>query len=387
MLTAEHETVGTSRACSGTVMVVDDNPVNLDLMESILQPQGYDVGAYKQGSTALAAALENAPDLILLDISMPEMDGYEVCDRLKASPELREIPVIFLSALNEPSDRLHAFRSGGIDYITKPFQIEEVQARVAAHVGLRVAQRQIREHNRRLEELVQTQVRRIEAGHGETIFAIAKLAEARDDETGTHLERIQSFCALLATGLKGHERYRDTIDAAWIRNLRNASPLHDIGKVAIPDAILLKPGKLTAAEFEIMKTHTTLGARTLRTVHERYPDNELIAMGIEIAKSHHERWDGTGYPDGLRGKEIPLSARILAVADCYDALRARRCYKEPVPHDPTCEIILSGAGTQFDPDVAQVFGQLSDTFRTVRRDMDLWSLLYRGETGIAQNAG
>jgi len=203
----------------------------------------------------------------------------------------------------------------------------------------------------------------------ETIFAVAKLAEARDDETALHLERVQAYCRLLATGLSEHPRYRGTVGSAWIGNIYHASPLHDIGKVAIPDSILLKPGKLSTEEFEIMKTHTVVGAQTLRTVHDRYPDNAFIAMGIEVARSHHEWWDGAGYPDGHAGEEIPLSARIVAVADCYDAIRSRRRYKPAISHAETCAIILGESGRHFDPGVIAVFTELADTFREVSERM------------------
>lgn len=361
----------TDRAHAGVVMVVDDNPANLRIVEEMLRPRGYEVRSFPRGQMALAAASEAAPDLILLDINMPQMSGYEVCERLKSAPQLSNIPVIFLSALNALEDRLRAFRAGGVDYISKPFQLEEVQARVDAHVRLRRFQNRIEDDNRRLNELVEAQVKRIGEGHLATIFAIARLAEARDDETGKHLERIQIFCQLLAEGLSQSRSRPHAIDDRWIEHIFHASPLHDIGKVAIPDAILLKPGKLTAEEFGIMKTHTTLGAQTLMAVHERFSDNDFIAMGIDAARSHHERWDGGGYPNGLRGEEIPMCARILAVADCYDALRSKRCYKPAVPHDETCAIILANSGTQFDPAVTEVFQKLSETFQSVRDSMDL----------------
>jgi putative two-component system response regulator len=366
----------TPRVClrndaTGVVMVVDDNPANLRLMEEMLRRRGYEVRSFPRGRMALTAANHRPPDLILLDITMPEMSGFEVCEHLKSNPQLSKIPVIFLSALAALEDRLRGFRSGGVDYISKPFQFEEVQARVDAHVRLRRFQIQIETDNRHLEDLVQAQVRRIAEGQLATIFAIAKLAETRDDQTGKHLERIQTFCQLLAEGLGRSAAYRTVIDKAWVEDIFHASPLHDIGKVAIPDRILQKPGKLTPKEMAIMKTHTTLGAHTLRAVHARFPDNNLVAMGIDAAQSHHERWDGTGYPDGLQGEKIPLCARILAVADCYDALRSKRCYKAAVPHDQTCAIILKGDGTQFDPVVTAVFRELAETFRDVQSTMDI----------------
>ncbi len=353
----------------GTVMVVDDNPANLTLMERMLLSRGYEVRSFPRGRMALQAAREEPPDLILLDINMPEMSGYEVCDRLKSDPRLSGIPVIFLSAMNDPEDKLLGFRAGGVDYVSKPFQFEEVQARVDAHVRLRRLHLRVEIDNRRLHELVDLQIRKIADSQMETIFAVAKLAEARDDETAMHLERVQAYCRLLATGLSAHPRYRSTVGSAWIGNIYHASPLHDIGKVAIPDRILLKPGKLTTEEFEIMKTHTVVGAQTLRSVHEKYPDNAFIAMGIEVARSHHEWWDGAGYPDGRAGDEIPLSARIVAVADCYDAIRSRRRYKPAVPHAETCAIILGESGSHFDPGVMAVFTELADTFRDVSERM------------------
>jgi putative two-component system response regulator len=350
---------------SGTVMVVDDDEAHVNLMEEMLRPRGYEVRSFQSGPLALAAASEEPPDLILLDIDMPDMTGYEVCERLKSNAQVSEIPVIFLSAMNTPEDRLQGFRSGGVDYISKPFQFEEVQARVHAHVRLRHLQQAFEADNCRLQELVRIQVKKIADAHMETIFAIAKLAETRDDKTGRHLERVQTFCRLMAVGLSGHSKYKTKVGSAWIRNIFHSSPLHDIGKVAIPDRILLKPGPLTPEEFAMMKTHAAFGAQTLKTVHNRYPDNEFIEMGIEVAQWHHEWWDGTGYPDGLAGEEIPLCARILAVADCYDAIRSKRCYKPAIAHDETCAMILRDSGKHFDPAVTAVFSVLADTFREV----------------------
>jgi putative two-component system response regulator len=375
-MTAATETIDSPRATPaapatrGTVMVVDDNPTNLKLMEEMLRSGGYQVRSFPRGRMALAAAIDEPPDLILLDINMPEMSGYEVCERLKASAQLSEIPVIFLSAMNASEDRLRCFRSGGVDYVSKPFQFEEVQARVDAHVRLRHLQLEVETDNFRLQELVEIQVKKIADAQLETLFAIARLAEARDDETGRHVERVQTFCKLLAEGLSEHPKYKTTLDSAWIRNIFLASPMHDIGKVAIPDRILLKPGPLTPEEFATMKTHAALGSQTLKTVHESYPDNEFIEMGIQLARSHHEWWDGAGYPDGLAGEAIPLCARILAVADCYDALRSKRSYKPAITHDEACAIILEGSGKHFDPAVAAVFSEIEGTFRDVWTQMD-----------------
>jgi len=359
-----------SPAFRGTVMVVDDNPINLKLMGEMLRSGGYHVRSFPRGRMALAAATEKPPDLILLDINMPEMTGYEVCQRLKSSPQLSDIPVIFLSAMNAPEDRLRCFRSGGVDYVSKPFQFEEVQARVDAHVRLRRLQQEVERDNFRLQELVQIQVKKIAAAQMETLFAIARLAEARDDETGKHVERVQAFCKLLEVGLSEHPKYGSAVGSAWIRNIFHASPMHDIGKVAIPDRILLKPGALTPVEFTTMKSHALLGAQTLQSVHDKYPENDFIEMGIELARSHHEWWDGTGYPDGLAGEAIPLCARVLAIADCYDALRSKRSYKPALPHVESCAIILQDSGKHFDPVLTGVFSELADAFEDVWKRMD-----------------
>jgi putative two-component system response regulator len=351
------------------IIVVDDNPNNLNLLEEILMQQGHSVRLFPRGRLALAAALNNPPDLILLDINMPEVNGYEVCEQLKSTPELSGVPVIFLTALDAPEDRLRGFQCGGVDYISKPFHIEEVQARVGAHLKLRRLQQKIETDNCRLQELVEIQVKKIADAQLATIFAIAKLVEARDLETGRHLERIQTFCWLLASRLGKHPKYASMVDRTWISNIFHASPLHDIGKVAIADEILLKPGPLTPDEYAVMKTHAAVGAQTLRSVHSRYPDSEFIEMGIQVAGSHHERWDGTGYPEGLAGEEIPLCARILSVADCYDAIRSTRSYKATRSHEDASAVIRRESGKQFDPVVAAVYAEVADTFRRVWTEM------------------
>lgn len=348
-----------------TIMIVDDTPANLKMLEEMLKGEGYRVVAFPKGEMAVNAALRNPPDLILLDIRMPEMDGYEVCRRLKADERLHDTPIIFISALRETIDIINAFNVGGVDYITKPFRFEEVQARVETHLKIRSMQQELERHNRNLRELVAEQVREISESQMAMIFALAKLTESRDDDTGRHLERVQSYCRKLAEQIVEVPEYSGKIDNGFVENIFYACPLHDIGKVGIADSILLKPGKLTPDEFEIMKTHTLIGARTLEAVREKYPHNDFINMGIEIARSHNERWDGSGYPDGLSGEEIPLSARIMSVADVYDALRARRVYKPTYTHRETTEIIRKGAGTQFDPKLVEIYGNLEEEFREI----------------------
>jgi putative two-component system response regulator len=349
-----------------TVMVVDDIPDNLNLLKEMLNSKNYRVVTFPNGQMALNAAARNRPDIILLDINMPEMNGFEVCERLKADELLKDIPVLFISALNEISDKLKAFSAGGVDYITKPFRFEEVHARVETHLRLQRLQMELKRYNVHLEELVTEKMQDISNSQLATICAISKLAESRDDETGYHVERTRTFCKALAEKMRENPRYASSIEDMFIDNLFHASPLHDIGKVGILDNILLKPGKLTAEEFDVMKTHTMIGANTLQAARNKYPKNPFINMGIAIARSHHEKWDGCGYPDGMAGEDIPLSARIMAVSDVYDALRSKRPYKPAFSHEKCCEIIVEGAGRHFDPAVVEAFMAIESKFVEIR---------------------
>jgi putative two-component system response regulator len=349
---------GSLNAIPGNILIVDDTPANLTLLSGLLRERGHRVRPVPSGKLALKAVESDPPDLILLDINMPEMNGFEVCERLKIDRRFRDIPVLFISALTETLDKVKAFNSGGVDYITKPFQFEEVEARVSTHLELR-------RYGKSLEDLVQEKIGEIVNSQMSTIFALSKLAESRDTDTGAHIERVQILCKALAARLGEGSPYEGFIDADFVNCIYNSSPLHDIGKVAIADSILLKPGKLTTEEFEVMKTHTVIGVTTLQKVHEQYPNNAFIAMGISIARSHHERWDGAGYPDGLAGEKIPLEARIMAVADVYDALRSKRCYKERVARSESRGIIEAGGGAQFDPQVVKAFFTIEEEFNTV----------------------
>ena len=355
-----------------TLFVVDDMPANLTVLGEMLEEHRYRVCAFPRGRMALAAAKKGPPDLILLDIDMPEMDGYEVCRQLKADPVLRDIPVLFISALCETMDKVIALSVGGVDYITKPFHIAEVEARVQTHLA-------IYHYRHRLQELVQDQVREIAESQMSTIFAMAKLAESRDSDTGQHLERVQIFCKMLARRLRESAPDDLRMDDAFIENLYHASPLHDIGKVGIPDAILQKPGRYTPEEVKAMQKHTIIGAMTLEAAQARYPRNAFINMGVVIARSHHEKWDGTGYPDELAGESIPLPARIMAVADVYDALRSRRSYKEALTHEESCGIIVAGRGKHFDPEIVDAFLSIEQEIRRIQgeeREKELLSWLH-----------
>ncbi|MGE5392083.1 MAG: HD domain-containing phosphohydrolase [Deltaproteobacteria bacterium] len=352
-----------------SITIVDDIPANLGLLDNLLRDGGYQVYAFPGAEMAIRAATKNPPDLFMLDINMPEIDGYEACRILKADPQLKDIPVIFISALNEPMDKVKAFGLGGVDYVNKPFQFEEVLARVVTHIKLYRMQKQLESYNVLLENRVANQVQEIADSQMATIMALAKLAESRDDDTGRHLERVQAFFRVMAQHLGLNGKHIEFSEGTFSQNSHFACALHDIGKVGIPDAILLKPGRLTTEEFDEMKKHTQIGSDTLQSVYEKYPHNNLVKMGIAISRWHHERWDGTGYPDGLRGEQIPLAARIMAVVDVYDALRSQRPYKEGFSHEKSLAIMMAGRGTQFDPDIITVLLQIEREFDEIFKEM------------------
>ncbi|MBU3126338.1 response regulator [Clostridium tagluense] len=345
------------------ILIVDDSPETIEVLCSAL-PEYYKREFALSGEKAikLLEISEELPDLILLDVMMPGMDGYEVCKNLKKDERFKEIPVIYLSALTDTRDKVKAFEQGGVDFIEKPFQFEEVRARVDTHLRLSYLQRELEAHNSNLKQMVEEKVKEISESQIATIFAMAKLAESRDNDTGEHLKRIQTFCGIIAEKLSLHPKYKEQINSEFIDILQKASPLHDIGKVGIKDVILLKQGKLTVEEFEEMKQHTSIGANTLEEVFQKYPGNYFIKIGIEIAKSHHEKWDGSGYPEGLCGDEIPLSARIMALVDVYDALRSKRVYKEAYSKEKTREIIIRGSGKHFDSLIVEAFLEFEEEF-------------------------
>lgn len=348
------------------ILVVDDTPENLMLMATLLRDR-YRVRVANSGVKALnLAQSEVAPDLILLDIMMPEMDGYEVCRLLKANPKTSEIPVIFLTARTDVQDEETGLNLGAVDYISKPISPAIVMARIETHLRLKASSDFLRDRACFLEQEVNRRARDVIAIQDATVMSMASLAETRDIDTGHHIRRTQYFVKILAERLRLNDRYAELLTPEFITLLFRLAPLHDIGKVGIPDHILMKPGPLTSDEFSIMKTHTTLGASVLEF------SEKLLAEPIpffkhakELTRSHHERWDGKGYPDGLSGQDIPLSARLMAVADVYDALSARRVYKEPFPPEKTLQIMREGQGTQFDPLITDIFFQSYDEIHEV----------------------
>jgi putative two-component system response regulator len=346
-----------------TILVIDDAPDNLSLMQALLKDK-YTVKEASNGEKGLRiASSEHPPDLILLDTMMPDMDGYEVCCRLKADLVTRDIPVIFLTAKSDEEDEAIGFDLGAVDYITKPVCPPIVMARVRAQLMLKAAADFLRDKNVFLEAEVSKRTREVQAIQEATIFALASLAETRDSDTGNHIRRTQRYVKSLAWKLSTHPRFSDFLTPQTIGLLFKSAPLHDIGKVGIPDRILLKPGKLTDEEFEIMKTHTTLGRDAIAHAEQELGEDVVfLTLAKEIVYSHQEKWDGSGYPQGLKGDEIPIAARLMAVADVYDALISRRVYKEPLPHERAVEIITQTSGRHFDPDVVEAFLAVQDNF-------------------------
>ena len=348
------------------ILIVDDVPENLSVLGELLQPT-YRVRAANSGARALQIANSPPPpDLILVDVMMPGMDGYQVLRELRDNATTRDIPVIFVTAMDGTDDEEKGLDLGAVDYITKPIRPAIVLARVRAQLELKRARDILSDHNAYLEQEVARRMAENQLIQEVSIHALAHLAETRDPETGNHLRRTQEYVRTLARGLKHHPRFSHYLDERTIGQLAQSAPLHDIGKVGIPDHILLKPGKLTPDEWAIMKTHAEIGAEAIaQAIADSARPVEFLQIAQEIARGHHEKWDGSGYPRGLAGDGIPISARLMALADVFDALICARVYKPPMPYEEAYSIIVSGSGTHFDPDVVDAFIREFDTFKRI----------------------
>ncbi len=367
------------------VLVVDDQADNLLILEDVLSDH-YDVHPATNGIEALDyLAKGGRADLILLDVMMPDVDGFEVCRRLKSSESTRAIPVMFLTGLDRPEDEELGFSLGAEDFIHKPISPPVVRARVRTHLALSRATRALQRRNADLELLVaertaeiSEQTRRLVtskqeviAAQAATITAFCALAEARDNETGNHIRRTQHYVRILAEKLQDHPRFRGELNEEIIQLLFKSAPLHDVGKVATPDAILLKQGKLTPEEWVIMKQHCEYGRNAIVQAENALGgavDASFLRYAAEIAYGHHERWDGSGYPEGLAGEAIPVSARLMAVADVYDALISRRVYKPPFPPEQAIEMMFAEKGSHFDPDIVDALMLVAGDFAAIARN-------------------
>ncbi|MGD8110020.1 response regulator [Vibrio sp. TRT 17S01] len=348
-----------------TILVVDDNSENRALLNGLLAST-FRVLIATNGMQAIQACKKHLPDIVLLDIMMPEMDGYEVCRRLKQDPETENVPIIFLTAKSQIEDEQRGFEMGAVDYILKPISPPILLARVGTHLRLKEARTALARQNEVLEVKVQERTHELEEIQNATMMAMASLAETRDNETGNHIRRTQQYIKALADELVLEGKFLEELTEANIATIYKSAPLHDIGKVGIPDSVLLKPGKLTNEEFEIMKSHTSLGKDVIETV-ERSIDFQcdFLMYAKEIAHYHQEKWDGSGYPEGLKGNEIPISARMMAIADVYDALISKRVYKPAFPHEKAVSIIEEGAGQHFDPVMVKAFLAIEQQFKSI----------------------
>lgn len=336
-----------SNANGLNVLIVDDDPIAIEMLDYFLQEAGYNVERADNGKQALEKCRTFSPRIIISDVEMPEMNGIELCRAVRERQSTQYTYFILLTCHSDLKSVLLGLDSGADDYLSKPFHHEELRLRL--------------EGGRRLLML---------EGRDMMIFSLAKLAESRDTDTGTHLERIREYSKVLATELMNWPKFESVVDAQFVELIYLTSPLHDIGKVGIPDSVLLKPGKLTPEEFEIMKRHTLIGGETLSASASAYPEAGFIKMAMDITLKHHERWDGTGYPFKLRGEQIPLCARIVAIADVYDALTTKRVYKDAYTHEEAARIIYDSRGTHFDPDLVDAFAIVEEQMRAIRTRLD-----------------
>jgi len=350
------------------ILAIDDERINLRVIGGLLRNLGYEPVLTESWAEA-KPLLDTSIDLVLLDVMMPEMDGFTVVREIRRLPGVFDVPVIMVTALTSKQDRLRAVEAGANDFISKPIDLTELRVRMESLLKMKASQDEVKRYQAELEEMVAVRTsalsmalenvkesqRVILSAHLETIHRLASAAEFKDEETADHTQRMSRYCAQLAARLG--------LPDAEVDLVLQASPMHDIGKIGIPDSILLKPGKLTPEEWTVMKKHTIFGARILGD-----SSFELLRVGEIIALSHHERWDGTGYPNGLAGEDIPLFGRICAVADVFDALTSRRPYKEPFSNDTSLDIMRAGRATHFDPKILDVFFNDFDMFKDIQRD-------------------
>lgn len=342
------------------ILVVDDELKNRLLVEAMLIPLGYEVIMAVDGKEALKKTIENSPDVILLDVMMPGMDGFEVANRIKTDEATRIIPVVMVTALSEVSDRVKALDAGADDFLVKPVDRTELRARVKSLVNVKACNDYMRSYQKELEAEVarrtyqlQQALEKLKKASLDTIYRLSRAAEYKDKNTGGHIRRMSRYAAAVARSLG--------LDAGTVEMILYAAPMHDVGKIGIPDHILMKPAKLDPEEWEIMKQHNIMGMKILET-----SDAEFIKLAEVIALNHHEKWDGTGYPRGLKGTDIPLPGRIVAIADVFDVLTTERPYKPAYSVEESFEILGKGRGTHFDPEVVDAFFRVKDEILSIK---------------------
>ena len=348
-----------------TILVVDDDKTNLALAQKILMPR-YRIAASNSGAGALKYLESHHPDLILLDINMPGMDGFEVMEELHRREVIKSIPVIFLTADNLAETEIKCFRMGAMDFVTKPFVPDILLSRVDKTIELDQYRHNLEKMVKEQAEKITEDARRISKIQDSVIVGMANLIESRDGSTGKHVKNTQMYVRMIANELRRRKLFEDELTPDYIEDLCKAAPLHDVGKIKIPDSILQKPGKLTPEEFDTMKQHTTHSRTIIQMIIGDVEDEHYVGIVEDIALYHHERWDGSGYPTGLAGEKIPLAARIMSVADVFDALYEERCYKPPIrPIERIMQIMSEGRGTQFDPVIIDVFMEMLPMLKEV----------------------
>lgn len=345
----------------GRILVVDDNATNVGILHRLLRNE-YELATAASGEECLAVIPTFKPQLVLLDIMMPGIDGYEACRQIKSSELRGFVQVILVSGKGTATERVQGYEAQADDYIVKPFDHEELLSKVRVQFRLWEAQRQLsiandklEIHANELEQLVLLRSRQLTATQDMAVFALAQVADSRDPETGEHLQRMRRFAQIIADELAESGPYADIVNQRFLEDLYRSSPLHDIGKVSVPDSILQKPGRLTVDEFDQMKKHVVVGGQTLAMARDQVGPGTFMDMAADIARYHHERFDGKGYCEGLRGQEIPLSARIVALADVYDALTSPRVYKPAYSPESARDIIVSESNLHFDPIIVDAF--------------------------------
>jgi len=345
------------------VLLVDDNPANLRIGKNVLAEK-YTVATCPSAEKMLGLLENNTPAVILLDVDMPEMNGYEAIKILKSKPETKNIPIVFLTARTESDDELTGLSLGAIDYITKPFQPPLLLKRIEAHILLEEQRKELKRFNENLQKMVEEKTQSVIELQSALLKTMAELVECRDDTTGGHIERTQHGIKILLEEIEKEGLYSEETKS-WDENLiLQSCQLHDVGKISIDDNILKKPGKLTEEEFNIMKKHTTFGEKIIEKIETLAKESDFLNYAKTFAASHHEKWDGSGYPRGLKGENIPLLGRIMAIADVYDALTSERPYKKAFSHEEAVRIITEGSGTQFDPSLVELFTRTAEQFKS-----------------------
>lgn len=345
------------------ILVVDDVEANRFILRNIITDMGYQPVLAENGVQALKIFPRSNPQLVLLDIAMPEMDGYELCKILKENPDTRDVPIIFISAFDNGQDIVKGFALGGEDYVTKPFIPEVIKARVGVHLKLSDATRNLSEMNRRLQVSVDEQLNQMEQEKKSVLYALANVARENSYYEETHLERLKFNCRILSQAMQLSEAYDSLISDTFIEAIELAAPLCDVGNMAVPMEILQKETDLTPEETEIMKRHTIIGAKILDDIHVKDDYNDYVIMAVEIARNHHENWDGSGYPEGKKGEEIPLSAQIVAIVASYCALTEKRSYRDAYTSEEALAMIQAEAGIKFNSYILEIFKKISRQLR------------------------